>query len=138
MEHPIFRHTEVAGLLATTELGGRASYIYRWHTGAPHLSGYGGDSSQVVQRANMELWRRKNNDVRLRGTIVPADLTRRWRQFLEGTQALVTPQEHELNRRGCGVQDEILSSAETGGMNSMLRRWRTAFGGAANSGTRDT
>ena len=99
IDHPVALQTLEAGLLATNELGGRTSYIYRWATGAQHLSGYGGSLSEEAQRTSVKSWRRHSNDVRL-ATLVPADLTLRWRQYLDGIKDLVTPEEWELNRKG--------------------------------------
>jgi hypothetical protein len=127
-DHPVFWHTEAAGLLATTELAGRTSYIYRWNEGTQHVSAYGGGLSEEAQRASIQSYRRKNNDVRLKGTLVPADLTAPWQQFLKGSKSLVTPEEHELNRRGCGVHEPLSISSKTGGISSTLRRWRATFG----------
>jgi hypothetical protein len=93
-----------AGLLATTELGGRTSYIYRWDTGTQHVSGYGGSCSEEVQQTNIGLWRSRSDDVRPDGALVPADLTLRWRQYLDGIKDQVSPKEWQLNQRGCNVQ----------------------------------
>ena len=97
-DHPVIQQTHEAGLLATTELSGRTSYIYRWATGTEHVSGYGGIFSEEVQRTNIESWRRRSNDVCLGGTLVPADMTLRWQQYLDGTKDQVAPEEWELNR----------------------------------------
>jgi hypothetical protein len=96
-DHPVVRQILDAGLLATTELGGRTSYIYRWHTGTEHLSGYG-SGSERMQRRNIELWRSRSNDVRPDGRLVPADLSLRWRQYLDGIKGQVTSADWELNR----------------------------------------
>jgi hypothetical protein len=85
-EHPVFAQTVEAGLLATTELAGRTSYIYRWETGTEHLSAYGGQASEEAQRNNIEAWRRGSRDVRPDRKLIPADLTLRWRQYLDGTK----------------------------------------------------
>ena len=100
---PVFRQTEDAGLLATTELGGRTSYIYRWASGAPHVSAgfYGG--SEEVQQANLETWRRGSNDVRADGLLVPADLTPRWIAYLKGIAAQVSLDDWEHNRIAVGL-----------------------------------
>jgi hypothetical protein len=103
IEHPVFLQTLDAGKLATTDLEGRTSYIYRWATGAEHLSGYGGFASEEVQRHHVELWRERSNDVSADGKLVPADMTARWRQYLEGIKGQVTPVEWELNRKGVGL-----------------------------------
>jgi hypothetical protein len=103
MEHPVFRQTAEAGLLATTELAGRASFIYRWANGYEHLSSYGGDASEETRRIHIDWWRRRSTDVRADGRLIPSDLTLRWRQYLDGTKDLVTPQEWELNRKGVGL-----------------------------------
>lgn len=100
---PVFRQTEDAGVLATTELGGRTSYIYRWANGAPHVSAgfYGG--TEEVQQENLESWRQRSNDVRADGLLVPPDLTSRWIQYLKGIAAQVTLEEWELNRTSLGL-----------------------------------
>jgi hypothetical protein len=51
----------------------------------------------VRQRLFVAAWRRRSCDVREDGVMVPADLTLRWRQFLDGTRPLVTPEEHRRN-----------------------------------------
>jgi hypothetical protein len=86
--------------LATTELAGRTSYIYRWDNGTEHVSGYSGVASEKTQRANIENWRRRSDDVRADGILVPADMTLRWQQYLDGTKDLVTPEEWLQNRKG--------------------------------------
>ena len=102
MDLPVFRQTEDAKLLATTELGGCTSYIYRWANGAEHLSGrYGGNED--VQMQNIEAWRRNSDDVRPDGLLVPADLTLRWIQYLKGIAPLVSLDEWESNRQALGL-----------------------------------
>ena len=97
-DHPVFWQISEAGKLARTELAGRTSYIYRWGMGIQHLSGYGsGDEEE--QRANLERWRANSTDVSPDGRLVPADLTPRWRQFLDATRDQVTAEEWELNRQ---------------------------------------
>ena len=103
--HPtytVFHKTEDAGLLAKTELGGNTSYIYRWDTGTQHLSGYGGHWSEALLRSSVKSWRRHSNDVSL-GPLVPADMTLRWQQYLDGTRDLVSHEEWELNRKRLGL-----------------------------------
>jgi hypothetical protein len=99
-DHPVIRQTEEAGRLATTELAGRTSYIYRWATGTEHVSAYRGVCNEEAQRENLEAWRSRSNDVRQDGELIPADLTPRWKQYLEGTKGQVTEDEWELNRDG--------------------------------------
>ncbi len=99
-DHPVIAQIREAKLLATTELAGRTSYIYRWDIGTQHVSGYGGDISEETQRRNISSWRQHSNDLRPDGILVPADLTLRWQQYLEGTKDLVTPEEWLLNRKG--------------------------------------
>jgi hypothetical protein len=89
-DHPVILQTEAAGLLATTELGDRTSYIYRWSNGTAHLSSYGHAPDQEAQRANIETWRRQSRDTVPDGRLVPADLTRRWQQFVRGVQGQVS------------------------------------------------
>jgi hypothetical protein len=99
-DHPVIQQIQEAKLLATTELAGRTSYIYRWDIGTEHVSGYGGVASEKTQRANIENWRRGSDDVRADGILVPADMTLRWQQYLDGTKDLVTPEEWLQNRKG--------------------------------------
>jgi hypothetical protein len=102
-DHPVYQQATEAGLLAQTELDGRRSYIYRWDIGTQHVSGYGAQASETTQRVHLDWWRRRSTDVRTDGMLVPADLTLRWRQYLDGTKHLVTPEEWELNRKGVGL-----------------------------------
>jgi hypothetical protein len=99
---PVFRQTEDAKLLATTELGGRTSYIYRWANGAEHLSARGG-GDEAVQMQNIQAWRQRSDDVRRHGLLVPADLTARWIQYLKGIAPLVSLDEWESNRKSLGM-----------------------------------
>ncbi len=98
-DHPIFLQTEEARLLATTELGAATSYIYRWANGGEHLSGFGGQFSEAVQRCNIEMWRRRSNDVRRDGLLRPADLTKRWQAYLAGIKPSVRAEEWQLIRQ---------------------------------------
>ncbi len=100
IDHPVFWQTVEAGQLATTELGGRTSYIYRWDIGTEHVSGYGASGNEETQRNNIESWRRRSNDVRADGRLVPADMALRWQQYLDGIKDQVTQAEWELNRKG--------------------------------------
>jgi hypothetical protein len=104
IDHPVTRQIEEARLLGTTELGGRTSYIYRWDTGTQHLSGYGGDLDDEAQQTSVNLWRSRSNDVRPDGALIPADLTLRWQQYLDGIKDQVSPEEWQLNQRGCNAQ----------------------------------
>ena len=97
-DHPVILQTEECGLLATTELGDCTSYIYRWDTGTQHLSGYGGSGSVRQQAQYVRMWRSRSTDVRRGGRLRPADLSRRWRQYLDGIKDQVTPEDLELNR----------------------------------------
>jgi hypothetical protein len=102
-DHPIIFQTLESGALATTELGGRTSYIYRWGTGTEHLSGYGGNSDAAGQRERIRMWRSRSNDVSPDGVLVPADMSSRWRQYLDGTKSQTDAAEFEHNRRGVGL-----------------------------------
>ena len=97
-DHPAFQQISEAGKLASTELAGRTSYIYRWGMGVEHVSAYGGSTNEEEQRGNLERWRSNSTDAPPEGSLVPADLTPRWRQFLDATRHQVTPEEWELNR----------------------------------------
>ncbi|MGO9356072.1 MAG: hypothetical protein ACLP1D_00145 [Xanthobacteraceae bacterium] len=89
-DHPVILQTEREGLLATTELGDRTSYIYRWSNGTAHLSSYGASPDQASQRANIETWRGNSRDTVPDGRLVPADLTRRWQQFVRGVTDMIS------------------------------------------------
>lgn len=102
-DHPVILELQQKDLLATTELAGRTSYIYRWDNGAQHLSGYGGAHSDEGQRQAVENWRRRSDDVRADGILAPADMTLRWLQYLSGTKDLVTAEEWALNRNGVAL-----------------------------------
>jgi hypothetical protein len=102
-DHPVFMQTQEAKLLATTELKALTSYIYRReieHVGGyvQHVSGYGGDCSESVQRKRIELWRARSHDVPPGGRLEPADLTLRWQQYFAGIDSLVTTRERKLIR----------------------------------------
>jgi len=90
---------EEAGRLATTDLGGRTSYIYRWDIGTEHVSGYGTTGDEGTQTSNLETWRRRSNDIRGDGQLVPADMTSLWRRYLDGTRDKVSSKEWKSNRR---------------------------------------
>jgi hypothetical protein len=98
-DHPVYLQTEEARLLATTEFGGVTSYIYRWANGSEHVSAFGGQFSEAMQRRNIELWRSRSNDAPPDGLLLPADLTVRWRAYLEGIKHCVSAEELELNRQ---------------------------------------
>jgi hypothetical protein len=102
-DHPVIRQTEDARLLATTELGGRTSYIYRWATGAAHVSGGLCGNTEEAQMQNLESWRRQSDDVRTDGLLIPTDMTPRWIQYLKGIAAQVSLDEWEQNRVAIGL-----------------------------------
>jgi hypothetical protein len=87
---PFFMQIEDRDALRTDDLGDLASYIHRWDTGTQHLSGYS-FKNEAAQLANVAAWRAASNDVQNGGLLVPADLTRRWQQFLDGIKAQVSP-----------------------------------------------
>jgi hypothetical protein len=100
-DHPVFLQTQEANLLATTELEGLSSYIYRRQIEnmggyVQHLSGYGGECSESVQCKRIELWRARSYDVPPSGRLEPADLTLRWQQYFTGIDGLVAPRERKL------------------------------------------
>jgi hypothetical protein len=98
-DHPVYLQTEEAQLVATTEFAGATSYIYRWANGSEHVSAFGGQFSEAMQRRNIEVWRSRSNDVPPDGLLLPADLTLRWRAYLEGIKHCVSAEEWELNRQ---------------------------------------
>jgi len=101
-DHPVFIQTYEAGLLGTTELAALTSYIYRWAGDTQHVSGYGGECSESTQRARIQLWRARSQDVPPGGRLEPADMTLRWQQYLAGVDGLVTPEEKEVIRQRLG------------------------------------
>lgn len=100
-DHPVTLQTIDAGRLATSELGGRTSYVYRWNSDAQHLSAYGGVGTQPEHRRSVEWWRRRSRDTGDGRPLRPADLTPRWQHYLDGTRDQVEPGEWSLNRRQC-------------------------------------
>jgi hypothetical protein len=102
-DHPVYLQTYEAGLLGTTELAALTSYIYRWATDTQHVSGYGGECSESAQRARIQLWRARSQDVPPGGRLEPADLTLRWQQYLDGIKGLAAPPDKELIRQRLGA-----------------------------------
>ena len=102
-DHPVFLQTREAGLLATTELAGLTSYIYRRAIQAQHVSGYGGDGSESAQRTRIQIWRARSQDVPPGGRLEPADLTIRWHQYLAGIDGLTTNKEKKVIRARLGT-----------------------------------
>ncbi len=97
-DHPVMMQIEEAGLLATTDLGGRTSYIYRWDTGTQHISGYGGEASEAEQAHNIQRWREFSTDLTMGRDLVAADLTERWSQYLAGIAGQVSADDLAHNR----------------------------------------
>jgi hypothetical protein len=98
-DHPVYRQTSEAGLLAETELGVATSYIYRWGNGSEHVSAYSGKLDEDNQKHNIGLWRARSTDVRPDGRLAPADLSRCWQAYLDGTKRLLSESEWKSNRR---------------------------------------
>jgi hypothetical protein len=98
-DHPVYLQTAEAGL-DTSEGEARPSYIYRWDTGTAHLSAWTNNATDEAQAANIANWRSESADLRDDGVLVPADLTLRWRQYLEGIRYQVSSQDwhHEFSR----------------------------------------
>jgi len=107
IDHPVFMQTLDAKRLATSELGARTSYIYRWDTGTQHISGFGGSGTELQQKERISLWRKYSEETRPDGHLVPADLTLRWRQYLDGIKGQTTGAEWEANRRGVGLAPKL-------------------------------
>ncbi|HTV30637.1 MAG TPA: hypothetical protein VMF32_23030 [Xanthobacteraceae bacterium] len=107
IDHPIYAQTIEAGLVAVTDLGGRASYIYRWHLEWTHYAAFGGSHLQALQQQNMARLQERNRDVHADGRLVPSDLRLRWQQFLDGTRQKISANDWEHNRG-------ILSAATAG------------------------
>jgi FkbM family methyltransferase len=91
--HPVFLQTVDAGLLTTTEFGGRTSYISRCARSldARH--------DQTVSADNLEF----ANEVFSGVYLVPIDLNFRWRQYLDGILGQVTPQDWQANQKGVAL-----------------------------------
>lgn len=98
-DHPVIRQSVEARRVASTEFGDRTSYIYRWANGSAHLSGLGHNPDPDQQRDNIETWRSRSTDTVPDGRLIPADLTRRWRQFVRGVEAKVSPDDLAFLRR---------------------------------------
>jgi hypothetical protein len=97
-DHPVIQQSREAGLVARTELGDFASYIYRWANGTAHLSHGVDAASDEQQLENIENWRSSSSDVRADGMLAPADLSFRWRQYLDGIRDEVKPDSLALIR----------------------------------------
>ncbi|THD70063.1 MAG: hypothetical protein E7813_09420 [Bradyrhizobium sp.] len=91
-DHPVYLQTEEAGLDASAG-DAKPSYIYRWDTGTTHVSAWQNTASDEAQAANIALWRSGSTDVREDGVLVSADLTLRWRQYLEGIRYQVSSED---------------------------------------------
>jgi hypothetical protein len=103
-DHPVYRQVDEAGLLAMTDLGDFANYIYRWHfNGNQHLSAYPFED-ESDQAANIARWRAGSTDVRNGGVLVPADLRPRWRVFVAGIKDKVAPQNLVEIKRRLGLE----------------------------------
>lgn len=90
-DHPVYRQTEEADLICTTELGDLTSYIYRWEIGTQHVSQFGsGDEER--QASNVSSWRAKSADTEPGGVLQPSDLSLRWHQYLNGIRDKVAPE----------------------------------------------
>jgi hypothetical protein len=90
-DHPAYPEASAAGRLRMTEFGGRTSYIYRWANGSDHLSGRLAAGSLQRQGSAVAAWRDAQSAFEGDGTLVPADLTLRWLQFLDGVRSQVMP-----------------------------------------------
>jgi hypothetical protein len=98
-DHPVYMQTWDAGLLATTDLGDFANYIYRWHfNGNQHVSAYP-FKNERDQTTNIEKYRAGSTDIRTGGVLIPADLNPKWRTFVTAIGGKVTPRNHDEIRR---------------------------------------
>ena len=104
-ELPVYIQTKNDGLLSTTELLGRSSFIYRWHAGQVNHSSLDAQGTTEKQRQVLKFMRSKSNDVNASGQLVAADLSAHWRHFLLATQHLVTPDEWIQNKVSLGLPD---------------------------------
>ena len=94
-DHPVVLQTEEAGLIASTELGDLASYIYRWDIGTQHLSQYGSGNDEQ-QAMNIGMWQNRSTDIEPGGVVIPSDLSMRWRQYLQGIKDQVAPENFQV------------------------------------------
>ena len=98
-DHPVYMQTLDAGLLATTDLGDFANYIYRWHfNGNQHVSAYP-FQNESDQTTNIEKYRAGSTDIRTSGVLIPADLNPKWRTFVTAIEGKVAPRNHDEIRR---------------------------------------
>jgi hypothetical protein len=96
-DHPVILQTEEAGLLATTELGDNTSYIYRWNTGAEHISTYPVSDGEEQEIANLARLRKRSRDIGPDSEMVAADLSQHWRHYLDGIKPKVAAEDWERN-----------------------------------------
>lgn len=98
-DHPVYLQAAERGL-DTSDGDAGPSYIYRWDTGTTHLSAWRETATDEQQAANVADWRSGSTDVREDGVLIPADLTVRWRQYLEGIRYQVSSRDwhRELSR----------------------------------------
>jgi len=103
-DHPVYLQTEEAGLVATTDLGDLANYIYRWANGCEHLSAYP-FTDEGDQTANIDRWRANSTDIQNDGILVPADLRPLWSTFLAGIEDKVSARNFDeiKTRLGCNA-----------------------------------
>jgi hypothetical protein len=102
-DHPVYCQTREAGLLATTELAGLTSHIYRRAIDIQHVSSYGSHGTESAQRTRIQIWRARSQDVPPGGRLEPADLSLRWQQYLAGISGLVTDDEKAIIRERLGL-----------------------------------
>ena len=74
------------------------------------MSGYGAGTEEA-QRRHIDLWRQRSEDAAVDGKLVAADMTLRWRQYLNGIKGQVTPVEWVLNRRRWAFLDSPYEGA---------------------------
>ena len=119
-DHPVYMQTLDAGLLATTDLGDFANYIYRWHfNGNQHVSAYP-FQNESDQTTNIEKYRAGSTDIRTSGVLVPADLNPKWRTFVTAIEGKVAPRNHDEIRRR-------LSSTPSVGVTTLARHGSLGF-----------
>jgi len=93
-DHPVIMQAMESGQVATTEFGDRTSYIYRWATGAPHVSDFVDLRSPGSQATALDEWRARSGDTADAASFSPADLTPRWREFLAAIRNRVSDRDY--------------------------------------------
>lgn len=98
IDHPVFLQAISDGRLRISEI--RASYVYRWHLGWTHLAAFGGSNLLHLQVGTMSEIQRRNCDMPDDGTMIPADLTEFWNDYLSAIRTKLSSREWMACKRG--------------------------------------